>query len=101
MLSPQVAEHRHGQVCGGVDGAGAGRLPQRAARHLRRDALQGAPRPRDVQGELDQSFWCVNDVITGQSVAAMGLYDAQIHTDRHREVRPASTRRGSQETLKF
>lgn len=29
----------------------------------------------------------VNDVIAGQSVAAVGLHDAQIHTDRHREVR--------------
>ena len=87
MLYPQVAEHWHGQVCGGGDGAGAGRLPQRAARHLRRDALQGTPRPRDVQGELDQSFRCENDVIAGQSVATMGLYDAQVHTDRHGEVR--------------
>ena len=37
--------------------------------------------------EQVQSFRCDNDGITGQSVAAMGLHDAQIHTDRHREVR--------------
>ena len=50
-LSAQAAEHRHGQVCGGGAGDGAGRLPRRAARHLRGDALQGSPHHRDVQGE--------------------------------------------------
>ena len=88
----QVVEHRHSQVCGGGDGPDAGRLPQCAARHLRGDALQGAPRPRDVQGDQVTMLSAsgVNDVIAGQSVAAVGLHDAQIHTDRHREVRPST-----------
>ena len=51
FLSAQVAEHRHGQVCGCVAGPGAGWLPRCAARHLRGDALQGSPHHRDVQGE--------------------------------------------------
>ena len=33
--------------------------------------------------EQNKSFRCDNDVFAGQSVATLGMYDAQIHTDRH------------------